>query len=193
MNTTPKHVAQFEQRAKDYLQQSQEIKGTLVEKYLNKLGVKEAQNDNVRFHPAVYSSEDKAFHPAMIANIHNQQGETRAIEITYLDHQAHKALDMDVNPRVLGTKSKQMTLFNQGQDLNTTIISTGIEQSFIINEQTQGQFDIINVNQKNDIQNISSDDIRQNVIILLTNQNLDLNPHNIEKIVENFSKNCEYF
>lgn len=193
MNTTPKNVAQFEQRAKDYLQQSQEIKGTLVEQYLNKLGVKEPMNDNVRFHPAVYSSEDKAFHPAMIANIHDQKGETRAIEITYLDHLANKALDMDVNPRVLGTKSKQMTLFNKGQDLNTTIISTGIEQSFIINQQTQGQFDIINVNQKNDIQNISADDIRQNVIILLTNQNLDLNPNNIEKIVENFASTNIHF
>lgn len=187
MNTTPKQAAQFEQRAKDYLQESQEIKGTPVERYLNKLGVKDAHNDNVRFHSAVYSSEDKAFHPAMIANIHNKQGETRAIEITYLDYQGNKAIDMEVNPRVLGTKSKQMTLFNQGQDLNTTIISTGIEQSFIINEQTQGQFDIINVNHKNDIQNISPDEIRQNVIILLTNQNLDINPNNIDKIVKNFA------
>ncbi|TOD01513.1 hypothetical protein CGJ72_25135, partial [Vibrio parahaemolyticus] len=70
--------------------------------------------------------------PAMIANIHNQKGETRAIEITYLDHDANKDSDMDINPRVLGTKSKHMTVFNQGQNLNTTIISTGIEQSFII-------------------------------------------------------------
>jgi hypothetical protein len=86
-----------------------------------------------------------------------------------------------------------MTLFNKGQDLNTTIISTGIEQSFIINQQTQGQFDIINVNQKNDIQNISADEIRQNVIILLTNQNLDLNPNNIKKIVENFASTNIHF
>ncbi|HBC3573515.1 TPA: conjugative transfer relaxase/helicase TraI [Vibrio parahaemolyticus] len=187
MNTTPKHVAQFEQRAKDYLQESQELKGTLAEQYLNKLGIQEADNDNIRFHPAVYSSEDQAFHPAMIANIHNQKGETRAIEITYLDHDANKDIDMDVNPRVLGTKSKQMTAFNQGWDLNTTIISTGIEQSFIINEHTQGQYDIINVNQKNDIQNISPDEVRQNVIIVLTNQNLEINSNNMEKIIEKFS------
>lgn len=187
MNTTPKHVAQFEQRAKDYLQESQELKGTLAEQYLNKLSIKEAENDNVRFHPAVYSSEDQAFHPAMIANIHNQKGETRAIEITYLDHDANKDSDMDINPRVLGTKSKHMTVFNQGQNLNTTIISTGIEQSFIINEHTQGQYDIINVNHKNDIQNITPDEIRQNVIIVLTNQNLDINSNNMEKIIEKFS------
>ncbi|EJV0284031.1 toprim domain-containing protein, partial [Vibrio parahaemolyticus] len=83
--------------------------------------------------------------------------------------------------------SKQMTAFNQGWDLNTTIISTGIEQSFIINEHTQGQYDIINVNQKNDIQNISPDEVRQNVIIVLTNQNLEINSNNMEKIIEKFS------
>ncbi|TFH88849.1 DUF7146 domain-containing protein, partial [Vibrio ouci] len=109
MNTTPKHIAQFEQRAKDYLHESLGLKGTLAEQYLNKLGIKEAHNDNVRFHPAVYSSEDTALHPAILTNIHDKQGETRAIEITYLDHQANKADDMEVNPRVLGKKSKHLT------------------------------------------------------------------------------------
>ncbi|HIF5815383.1 TPA: hypothetical protein ACX3EK_001323, partial [Vibrio parahaemolyticus] len=51
----------------------------------------------------------------------------------------------------------------------------------------QGQYDIINVNHKNDIQNITPDEIRQNVIIVLTNQNLDINSNNMEKIIEKFS------
>ncbi|MCG9727503.1 conjugative transfer relaxase/helicase TraI [Vibrio brasiliensis] len=187
IDTTPRRVAQFEQRAKQYLEESLDIKGTLVEQYLNQLGVKEASHSHVRFHPAVYSSEDSGIHPAMLTNIHNQCGETRAIEITYLDYHGNKASALDINPRILGTKSKHMTQFNQGQDRNTTIISTGIEPSFIINEHTQGRYDIVNVSHKNDIQNLSPDELRQNIIIVLTRENQDINPNNVEKIMEKFA------
>ncbi|WP_207551955.1 DUF7146 domain-containing protein, partial [Vibrio sp. 10N.222.47.A9] len=145
------------------------------------------ENNQVKFHPAVYSSEDRSLHPAMLTNIHNKEGETKAIEVTYLDTQGNKDTSLDINPRTLGTKSKQLTQFHQGENLNTTIISTSIEHSFLIRDQTQGQIDIINVNHKNDIQNISTDELRQNIIIVLNHGNHDLNPNNIEKIVENFN------
>ncbi|MGR5392234.1 DUF7146 domain-containing protein, partial [Vibrio crassostreae] len=148
-----------------------------------KLGVNNIENHHVKFHPAVYSSEDKSLHPAMLTNIHNKEGETKAIEVTYLDTQGNKDTSLDINPRTLGTKSKQLTQFHQGENLNTTIISTSIENSFLIRDQTQGQIDIINVNHKNDIQNISTDELRQNIIIVLNHGNHDLNPNNIEKIV----------
>ena len=187
LNTTPRHIAQFEERAKEYINQSQPINDTLAHTYLNKLGINNIENHHVKFHPAVYSSEDKTLHPAMVTNIHNKQGETKAIEVTYLDYQGNKDDTLDINPRTLGTKSKQFTHFHQGEHLNTTIISTSIENSFLIRDQTQGQMDIINVNHKNDIQNISSDELRQNVIIVLNQGNHDLNPNNIEKIIENFN------
>ncbi|MGX9523109.1 conjugative transfer relaxase/helicase TraI [Vibrio mediterranei] len=185
--TTPRHIAQFEERAKEYVEQSLPIDGTLAQRYLNRLGVNNIENDNVRYHPAVYSSEDKSFHPAMLTNIHNKQGETKAIEVTYLDGEGNKDNTLDINPRTLGTKSKNMTQFHQGADLNTTIISTSIENSFLIRDRTQGQIDIINVNHKNDIQNLSRDELRQNVVIVLSQGNQDLNPNNIEKIMENFN------
>ena len=75
----------------------------------------------------------------------------------------------------------------EGYDLHTTIISTSIENAFIINQAHQGQYDIINVNHKNDIQNISTDELRQNIVIVLSQGNTDLNPNNIEKIMANFS------
>ncbi|WP_210451499.1 DUF7146 domain-containing protein, partial [Vibrio crassostreae] len=187
LNTTPRHIAQFEQRAKEYISQSLPMDGTLAQTYLNKLGVNNIENHHVKFHPAVYSSEDKSFHPAMLTNIHNKEGETKAIEVTYLDTQGNKDTSLDINPRTLGTKSKQLTHFHQGENLNTTIISTSIENSFLIRDQTQGQIDIINVNHKNDIQNISTDELRQNIIIVLNHGNHDLNPNNIEKIVEKFN------
>ncbi len=185
--TTPRHIAQFEERAKQYMQESGPLEGTLVQTYLNKLGIEHPQSEHVRFHSAVYSSEDKLFHPAMITNIHNKEGETKAIEVTYLDQEGNKDLNLDINPRTLGTKSKQFTHFHQGTDLHTTIISTSIENSFSINQAYQGQYDIINVNHKNDIQNLSTDELRQNIIIVLSQGNQDLNPNNIEKIMENFS------
>ncbi|MEZ9292391.1 conjugative transfer relaxase/helicase TraI [Vibrio lentus] len=193
LNTTPKHMAQFEERAKEYIQTSQPLTGTLAETYLNKLGIEHPKNDHVHFHQAVYSSEDKTFHPAMITNIHNKKGETKAIEVTYLDGQGNKDPALDINPRTLGTKSKQMTQFHQGSDLHTTIISTSIENAFIINQAHQGQYDIINVNHKNDIQNISTDELRQNIVIVLSQGNTDLNPNNIEKIMANFSDRDIHF
>ncbi|MFS1950517.1 conjugative transfer relaxase/helicase TraI (plasmid) [Vibrio lentus] len=187
LKTTPRHIAQFEERAKEYIEQSQPMTGTLAEKYLNKLGISDVENKNVRFHPSVYSSEDRTFHPAIVTNIHNKQGETKAIEVTYLDGQGEKDSALDINPRTLGTKSKNLTQFNNGEHRSTTIISTDIESSFIINQETKGQIDIINVNHKNDIQNVSIDELRQNIIIVLGQGNHDLNPNNIEKIMANFS------
>ncbi|WP_104026904.1 conjugative transfer relaxase/helicase TraI [Vibrio jasicida] len=187
VKTTPRHIAQFEERAKQYIRESVDIKGTLVETYLNKLGINEPQSDHVRFHPTVYSSEDKLFHPAMLTNIHNKEGETKAIEVTYLNDKGNINRNLDINPRTLGTKSKQITRFHDGTDLNTTIISTSIENSFLINQEQRGQYDIINVNHKNDIQNISNDELRRNIIVVLSKGNTDLNPNNIDKIVENFS------
>ncbi|MEZ8862535.1 conjugative transfer relaxase/helicase TraI [Vibrio sp. 10N.247.311.51] len=187
LNTTPRHIAQFEERAKEYIEQSLPLSGTLAERYLNRLGVKDIDNTNVRFHPSVYSSEDKAFHPAILTNIHNTQGETKAIEVTYLSDKGEKDEALDINPRTLGTKTKNMTSFNHGEHRSTTIISTDIESSFIINQETNGQFDIINVNHKNDIQNISTDELRQHIIIVLGQGNHDLNPNNVEKIMTNFS------
>ncbi|MCG3741177.1 conjugative transfer relaxase/helicase TraI [Vibrio cincinnatiensis] len=192
-SSQPKHIAQYEQRAKDYLINSKSNKGTLVETYLNKLGINEVENNNVRFHDGVYSSEDKSVHPAMIVNIHNSKGETRAIEITYLNSIGEKDLSLNVNPRTLGTKSKHFTEFNQGENLNTTIISTSIENSFLINQETKGHYDIINVNHKNDIQNIPTEELRQNIIIVLDRENININPNNIEKTLQNFeNRNIQF-
>ncbi len=187
MSTTPRITSQLELKAKEYTQNGQPLAGTLAESYLKKQGIEPQQNDHVLFHPAVYSSEDKTTHPALIMNIHNKKGETKAIEVIYLDHQGNKYSTLTVNPRTLGTKSKNMTRFHKGQALNTTIISTSIEQSFVINHQLKGQYDIININHKNDIQNLPTDELRQHVVIALSQGNANLNPDNIEKIMANFS------
>ncbi|MDN3686173.1 hypothetical protein QW180_31540 [Vibrio sinaloensis] len=89
----------------------------------------------------------------MIANIHNRKGETKAIEVTYLDASGNIDKSLEINPRTLGTKSKKtlhISIF--GNNANTTIISTSIENSYLIRDTTNGEFDIINVNHKNDIQ-----------------------------------------
>ncbi|MFA0080285.1 conjugative transfer relaxase/helicase TraI, partial [Vibrio artabrorum] len=90
LNSTPKHIAQFEQRAKEYHAQGRSIKGTLAEQYLSNLGINNIESDHVKYHPRVYSSEDKCFHPALITNIHNKDNETKAIEVTYLDGHSNK-------------------------------------------------------------------------------------------------------
>lgn len=187
LNSTPKHIAQFEQRAKEYHAQGRSIKGTLAEQYLSNLGVSNIESNHVKYHPRVYSSEDKCFHPALITNIHNKDNETKAIEVTYLDGHSNKDDGLKVNPRVLGTKSKNMTLFNSSENSQITIISTSIENSFVIRDNTQSQIDIINVNHKNDIQNIPEDTINQKVIISLSKDNTHLTPDNVEKITNSLA------
>uniref|UniRef100_UPI00051729F1 hypothetical protein n=1 Tax=Vibrio splendidus TaxID=29497 RepID=UPI00051729F1 len=59
----------------------------------------------------------------LITQQSHKEGETKAIEVTYLDTQGNKDTSLDINPRTLGTKSKQLTQFHQGENLNTTIIS----------------------------------------------------------------------
>ncbi|MFS1963296.1 hypothetical protein BCU31_025210 [Vibrio lentus] len=91
--------------AKDYINQSLPMDNTLAQTYLNKLGVNNIENNQVKFHPAVYSSEDESLHPAMLTNIHNKEGETKAIEVTYLDTQGNKDTSLDINPQTFRTKS----------------------------------------------------------------------------------------
>ena len=66
-------------------------------------------------------------------------------------------------------------------------LSISIENSFVIRDNTQSQFDIINVNHKNDIQNIPEDAIKQKVIISLSKDNTHLTPDNVEKITSSLS------
>ncbi|MFA0079375.1 conjugative transfer relaxase/helicase TraI, partial [Vibrio artabrorum] len=103
------------------------------------------------------------------------------------DGHSNKDDGLKVNPRVLGTKSKNMTLFNNGENNQITIISTSIENSFVIRDNTQSQFDIVNVNHRNDIQNIPEETIKQKVIISLSKDNADLTPNNIEKITSSLA------
>ncbi|KFK47884.1 hypothetical protein JS87_24640, partial [Vibrio vulnificus] len=39
LSTTPRHIAKFEERAKEYISQSQPINNTLAQTYLNNLGI----------------------------------------------------------------------------------------------------------------------------------------------------------
>lgn len=187
IGATPKPRETYAQRAKAYWQDSQSVTDTLAQAYLNHAGVNAPDNEHVRFHPAVYSSEDRLTHPAMLTRLHDQQGHLQAVSVTYLDAFGSKNPALTLNPRVLGRQSKHLTWFHHGQDTVTTLISTSVEHAFLMVQDTQGQYDVLHVPHHQDIANIPADEVRQRVIIVLAQQDQALSPIHIDKIVEAFS------
>lgn len=185
LQTTPKQVAKYEDYAKAYFSEAREVTGTIGQTYLEKNGITQFESDNVKFHPRVYSSESKSVHPALIAGFKDSQNELRAIEIHYLSPNGDKA-NLDVDTRILGTKSGNVVEFHKGDELNTTIISTSTVDAYALREATQGKYDIYSTHTKNDIQNIDESLLRQNIVIALDSANVALTPDNIQKIMSAF-------
>ncbi|MEZ8107082.1 conjugative transfer relaxase/helicase TraI [Vibrio cortegadensis] len=188
-SSTPKHIAKFETRAKDYYEQAIPVSGTLGERYLQTF-INESSNlssDNIKYHSSVYSSETKSVHPAILMNIHDKNGETKAVEITYLNGQGEQA-DVDINKRTMGNKSGNFTVLNHGDDLNTTIITTSLEEGLTAQKITNSEFDIITTTNHHDIQKISNDELRQHVIIAVDGKIEDVPAATINKIVESLKQ-----
>ncbi len=187
--TTPKHISRLQVQARQYFQQGVDIKGTAGETYLNNTaGVQETKTAAVKFHPAVYSSETKSTHPALITNITDQHANTQAIEVTYISPDG-SASELNINKRILGKKSGYHVNFHEGEDKNITIITNSIEQAFKVRDGQAGQQDIVVVQHKNDIQNINPDALRHHLLIVLDSQQGNLNRNNIDKILERFKLN----
>lgn len=168
--TLTDRTAKFVGYAKEYWHQSVPIKGTPVEEFLNSRELNANENTNIRFHPAVYSSETKSTYPAMLTNIHNKEKETQGIEITYLNNDGTLA-DLGITSRTLGNKSGNYTEFHQGKDLNTSIITNTLYEAFNIKKSTNGEFDIYILNSPKDITKMPDEELRQRIIVALEGKN----------------------
>jgi cob(I)alamin adenosyltransferase len=184
INTTPKMISELEARARQYQQESTPLKGTLAQQYLHQKGINIEAHPTITFHPKVYSSETRMTHPAMISKIENAQGESKAIEITYLDDKGNAA-ELNINKRILGTKTGANIHVNEGTNTNISIITNTVEDALLINQHNPKDIDINTVNNKNDIQGIDQNTLRENVIIVLDTKGETLNENNITKIMDN--------
>ena len=130
VNQTQQKVSKLEMRAIEYSKQSQSTKNTIAEKYLSSIGIKN-DNPNLKFHPAVYSSEHGNTHPALIANVTDKNDNIKAIKITYLDDQGEKS-ELNINPRNLGCVSGNKTNIILDENNKTTVITTDINDALSV-------------------------------------------------------------
>ena len=191
-NTTPKFISELEARARQYQQEATPIKGTIAQEYLRNKGIIIDDHPSIKFHPKVYSSETRSNYPAIISTIENNKGESNAIEITYLDNKGNTA-DLNIEKRVLGTKTKSNIVINEGSNTNISIITTTIEDALLINQHNNKDIDINTVNNKNDIQIMDKNTLRDNIIIVLNTKGENLNENNITKIMDNFTNHTVTF
>ena len=142
VNQTQQKVSKLEARAIEYAKQSQPTKNTIAEKYLSSLGIKNG-NPNLKFHPAVYSSEDSNTHPALIAKVTDKDNHIKAIKITYLNDQGDKS-DLQINPRNLGSVSGNKTNIVLDENNKTTVITTDINDALSVTALNL-KVDVINI------------------------------------------------
>lgn len=166
-DSTPIKQSQLEARALQYYNESKPLSNTPAELYLKQLGIVANDNDNVRFHNDVYSSETRKTYPALIANITNNKGETKAVEVTYLDNDGNQPANLKVAKRILGSKSGNHTSINKANNTNYSIIAVGVENALIINSQNKDNADIIALTNNNDAKTIKLTELRDNVIVVL--------------------------
>ena len=167
----PIKQSQLEARAQQYFNEAKPLTDTPADKYLKQLGIEANDNKNLRFHDKVYSSETRQTYPALIANITNDKGETKAVEITYLDKESNQAAELKVTKRILGSKSGNSTNINKGNNTNYSIVAVGIENSLSINSQNINNADVIALNNNNDVKSFKPNDLRDNVIVVLDKNN----------------------
>lgn len=180
VNETQGKGSKLETMAISYSRQSTETKGTIAEKYLSNIGIK-YENENLKFHPAVYSSEDQNTHPALIANITDKNGDIKAINITYLDESGDKS-DLDINPRNLGSVSGNKTDIANDDSHRTTVVTTDMMNALSISAMNLNT-DIVNVdNITNSTSTLS--DLKEQILLLVTpDQNID-----IDKVIDRIEK-----
>jgi len=192
LNTAPKIFSELEGRARQYQQESTPLTGTIAQHYLRQNGIDIERHPNITFHPNVYSSETRITHPAIISKLENALGESKSIEITYLDDKGNAA-ELSLNKRVLGTKTGANIHVNEGTNTNISIVTTTIEDALLINQNNPKDIDINTVNNKNDLQSLDKNTLRDNIIIVLDSKGDALNENNITKIMENLNdKNLSF-
>ncbi|MCG9966026.1 conjugative transfer relaxase/helicase TraI [Shewanella cutis] len=192
LNAIPVKQSQLEARAKQYFNEAKPINESPAQTYLAKQGIDLAQHENIRFHPAVFSSESRQTHPALITNITNEKNETKAVEITYLDKSSGDIAALKINKRILGSKSGNSTIISKGNNSDYSIVAVGVESALKINTDNKNGADIIALNNNNDTKTINSHELRENVIVVLDSNNAQDTAKLSNELTDKFSKDNKH-
>ena len=157
-------------------QESQPIKGTLAEKYLEHRGIENTDLTGLRFHHGVYTKEsENNFQPALVASFTDKDRNINAIEVIYLDKDTgFKAQDFHTGKRTYGSKNgSAVDLSPYNQDTKISFITEGAITGLSVKEAYSDEH-VIAVGGKENIANISHDILNDNVVICADNDGKDI-------------------
>jgi hypothetical protein len=182
--TVPLKQSQLEARAQQYFNDGIPVTNTLAQTYLDTNPNRPFKdNDSIRYHPRVYSSETRSTHPALIAKLETPDNQIKGIAVTYLNDATGDISDLKINKRILGTKSGNHIPINEGIQADYSILAVGIENALLINDNNPTNTDIIAVTNNNDCRTVNTDNLRENIIIVLSQENTEISQHLIDDII----------
>ncbi|MFC1502818.1 conjugative transfer relaxase/helicase TraI [Pseudomonadota bacterium] len=189
----PLKQSQLEARAQQYFNDGIPVTNTLAQTYLDTNPNRPFKdNDSIRYHPRVYSSETRSTHPALIAKLETPDNQIKGIEVTYLNESTGDISDLKINKRVLGTKSGNHIPINEGIQADYSILAVGIESALFINDNNPTNTDIIAVSNNNDCRTVNTDSLRENIIIVLNQENTQISQHLIDDITSKIERDGKH-
>ena len=161
-------------------QESQPIRGTLAQKYLEHRGIENTNLTGLRFHYGVYTKEsENNLQPTLVASFTDKDRNINAIEVIYLDKETGlKAQDFHTGKRTYGSKNgSAVDLSPYNQDTKISFIAEGVMAGLSGKEAYPNEH-IIAVGGKENIANISPDILNDTVIICADNDGKDISQDN---------------
>ena len=191
--TLPKRVAQQSEFAANYYAQSTPIKDTIAAHYLDKNEHKNPDllsHENLRFHPSVYSSETQNEHPAMIAKLEDNDGNFKAIEITYLTDKGNVDHELNINQRVLGQKTGNKIVINEPNNPRHTFIIANTDTAISLSNEHKDA-NIYAVNKNNDLRNLTTEEIKTDITLILNKNEISPSNNFINELQQKLGGNLE--
>jgi hypothetical protein len=161
-------------------QESQPIRGTLAQKYLEHRGIENTDLTGLKFHQGVYTKEsENNFQPALVASFTDKDRNINAIEVIYLDKETGlKAQDFHTGKRTYGSKNgSAVDLSPYNQDTKISLITEGAITGLSVKEAYPDEH-VIAVGGKENISNIDPDILNDKVIICADNDGKDISQDN---------------
>ncbi|XNH92251.1 conjugative transfer relaxase/helicase TraI (plasmid) [Vibrio cyclitrophicus] len=182
-NSLPEHVQTNLNAALKIASESTDIKGTVAETYLASHGEPQEKYDNIKYHHSVWSRESGQTHPALISLLKNEVNDISGVEIRYLNKEGELE-NLNTPIRVLGSRSGCDIEINNAQT-NTTIITSNILDGIKVQSSSQDSH-IVSTTNNYDISKLSSESLRENIILVLSENGNQNNNNLINQILDNF-------
>lgn len=182
-NTLPAKEARLLEFAKEIGQNSIPIKDTLGENYLESIGanIDKVNSASVRFNENVYSSETKHTHPAIIYRYEDKNGHLTGVDVTYLNEDGLKNLDLDIPQRTYGKKTGSMIAITNTPQADASLVVANPEQALALTAENDN-VNIHAVHNNTDLLVVNTPELEQSIIAVLNNLEITPSDNLIEEI-----------